>query len=391
MQSSRKNKIAFVIPWFGEKIPGGAETLLRDLVAHLKEYFTIEILTTCVKEFLSDWNVNHWREGDYTECDITVRRFKVRKRNIARFDEINAKLINGAPVTEEEESLFMRESIRSDRLTDHIKKHKEEYRKIICIPYMFGTTYDTIFAAGEKSALISCFHDESYAHMKVFRQMVEKTSLIFFNAQSEKKLAEKIFGADKKYRVVGVGVDTNLKFQQGVFAKKYNIPGPYILYAGRKDATKNVPELVEYFDRYRCESGNDIYLVLIGPSSIPLPANDHILDLGFVSVEDKYNAMADALAICQPSKNESFSIVMMEGFLCERPALVNEMCEVTRDHAFQSNGGLVYSDYYTFYECVEYLRTHVATAEEMGKNGKRYVLKNYTWPTVTAEYLKVLT
>lgn len=391
MQSSRKSKIAFVIPWFGEDIPGGAEAELRALVSHLKEHFEIEILTTCVKDFLHDWNENHWEEGEYRECGVTVRRFKVRRRDTARFDEINAKLMHGEKVSKEEERIYIKESVRSESMMSYLKKHQNEYSHIICIPYMFGTTYDTILAAGRKSALIPCLHDESYAYMDIYKDMVCKTGKVFFHVPSEKKLAEKIFGEDEKYIIVGEGVNTDLKYAKNVFAKKYNIPGRYILYAGRKDSTKNVPELVGYFDRYRRESGNDMYLVLIGPSSIPLPADDHILDLGFVSPEDKYNAMADALAICQPSLNESFSIVMMEGFLCERPSLVNEACEVTRDHAFESNGGLVYSDYYTFYECVEYLRTHVATAEEMGKNGKRYVLKNYTWPTVTSAYLKTLT
>ena len=40
-------KIGFVIPWFGENIPGGAEMELREVTAHLqKAGMEVEILTT---------------------------------------------------------------------------------------------------------------------------------------------------------------------------------------------------------------------------------------------------------------------------------------------------------------------------------------------------------
>ena len=57
-------KIGFVIPWYSERIPGGAEMELRGLTTHLHESgVELEILTTCVKEFSADWNVNFFREG----------------------------------------------------------------------------------------------------------------------------------------------------------------------------------------------------------------------------------------------------------------------------------------------------------------------------------------
>ena len=63
MEKLRK-KIGFVIPWYSEKIPGGAEMALRGITTHLNEMgVSLEILTTCVKEFSSDWNKNYFKEG----------------------------------------------------------------------------------------------------------------------------------------------------------------------------------------------------------------------------------------------------------------------------------------------------------------------------------------
>ena len=57
-------KIGFVTPWYGEKIPGGAEMATRNLAEQLvKRELDIEILTTCVKEFMADWNVNYHTPG----------------------------------------------------------------------------------------------------------------------------------------------------------------------------------------------------------------------------------------------------------------------------------------------------------------------------------------
>ena len=97
-------KIGFVIPWYSEKIPGGAEMELRGLTTHLHEAgVEIEMLSTCVKEFSADWNVNYFSEGTDTVHGFTIRRFKVRKRNTKAFDAVNAKLMKNLPVSPDEQ------------------------------------------------------------------------------------------------------------------------------------------------------------------------------------------------------------------------------------------------------------------------------------------------
>ena len=59
-------KIGFVISWYGDDIAGGAENMLRDLTTELhRKNIPVEILTTCAKEFRSDWNKNFYKEGVY--------------------------------------------------------------------------------------------------------------------------------------------------------------------------------------------------------------------------------------------------------------------------------------------------------------------------------------
>ena len=75
-------KLGFVVPWYGENIPGGAEMELRGLTSHLHQAgVELEILTTCVKEFASDWNINYYKAGVENIQVIPVRRFRVRLRD----------------------------------------------------------------------------------------------------------------------------------------------------------------------------------------------------------------------------------------------------------------------------------------------------------------------
>ncbi len=77
------DKIAFVIPWYGKNITGGAEHECKGIVEHLnKAGVNVEILTTCVKDFNSDWNVNYYSEGTEIINGVPVRRFRVRKETL---------------------------------------------------------------------------------------------------------------------------------------------------------------------------------------------------------------------------------------------------------------------------------------------------------------------
>ena len=49
-----------------------------------------------------------------------------------------------------------------------------------------------------------------------------------------------------------------------------------------------------------------------GELEIPTEIKNDVYDLGFVDLQDKYDAYGAATLLCQPSKNESFSFVIME-------------------------------------------------------------------------------
>ena len=383
-------KIAFVAPWYGEDIGGGAEAELLDLAHHLKDAgVEPEILTTCVKDFRSDWNVNFHRPGLTEEAGIAVRRFPVRKRDTAAFDRVNARLMTGKPLSRDDEETYCREMVNSPKLYEWLRAQGDGYGLFVFIPYMFGTTYYGSMVHPEKTVLIPCLHDESYAYMNCFREAYSKVRGMVFNAEPERMLAEELYGVrGEKFRTFGIGMDTDWTAEPERFRQKYGISEPFILYAGRKDAGKRVDLLIRCFTEYRRRNPGNLKLVLIGGGQIAIPDRANILDLGFVDRQDKYDAYGAAELFCNPSEKESFSLVIMESWLAGRPVLVNGRCPVTRDFVRQANGGLYFENYPEFEQCVRYLTGRPATAGQMGRNGRKYVTDHFGWDVITGKYLE---
>ena len=120
----------------------------------------------------------------------------------------------------------------------------------------------------------------------------------------------------------------------------------------------------------------------MGKAVMDIPKHDHIINLGFVSEEEKFAGVLNASALILPSHFESLSISVLEAFQVETPVIVNGGCEVLKGHCRKSNAGLYYENYYEFEGCLNYLLEHEDVRQEMGRLGKAYVNENYRWDIV---------
>ena len=385
-------KLAFVTPWFGPGIPGGSEAEARRLVNHLHEAgFAVEVLTTCIQDFHADWGKNYHRPGVEQINGITVRRFPVLPRDKEAFSQVNWRLMHNLPITAVQEQIYINQMFQVPTLFDYIQQQTQPML-FIFIPYMFATTYHGAKIHPERSIIIPCLHDESYARLGIYQEVLPTVRGLVLHVESELSLANQLYGsANGQIRaVLGEGVDTDFVADGRRFREKYQLDGPFILYAGRREMGKNVPLLLQFWQRYHQENGRSAHLVLIGPGKTDVPPEASIIDLGFVSAQDKYDAYAAANIFCLPSTNESFSIVTMESWLTETPVLVHGYCAVTREHCLNSNGGLYFTNYEEFAATVDYLLDNPLIAQQMGKNGRQYVLANYQWPTVIDKYKQLI-
>ena len=81
-----------------------------------------------------------------------------------------------------------------------------------------------------------------------------------------------------------------------------------------------------------------------------------------------------------PSKHESLSMVLLETWQMERPALVNGHCDVLRAHCERSNGGLWYQNEAQWIAAIRSI--DLGTKQQMGLQGRAYVEKNFSWERV---------
>jgi glycosyltransferase involved in cell wall biosynthesis len=385
--------VAFVAPWFGPAIPGGAEAECRATARALTARgLDVEILTTCALDHASDWR-DHHPPGLSQEGGFRVRRFPVSPRDPSRYAQLQQKLDLGGRLTFFEEEDFVRESVNSAELYSYLAA--EQARSwYLFIPYCFGTTWTGALAAPDRSLVIPCLHDEPFAHLLWTRRLLRATRGVCYHVPAEQTLGGTVAGtAPRNAFLVGEGVDPPPAGEAARFRLRHGLDEPFLLYAGRKAREKNVPLLLEYFARYRmARPERALKLVLIGPGTLPLPgrAAPDILDLGFVPAQEKADACAAALALCQPSRLESFSIVMMEAWLAGTPVLVHGRCAVTREHCLVSGGGLFFEDYFEFAGALDVLLDRPDVGVGLGANGRAYVQARYTWDRVTENYLDVL-
>lgn len=380
-------KLAFVVPRYGAEIVGGAETLARSFAEHLpQDRFEVEVLTTCALDHHTWKNV--LVAGVERQGAVTVRRFPVSSRNVPEFLAVQEQISAGFTVELDEELAWAAGSVNSENLYEFLQAESGSYDALLFLPYLFGTTLLGTQIDPARSVLIPCLHDEPFAYMRVVAHLFRSVRGILFNSVPERSLARRLFGVGGDCPVVGLGFDVPepLNGQVETFRARYGLDGDYLLYFGRKEGGKNLTLLL---DSYRTcgGAGESLRLVVAGDGSIdPASKPSGVLDLPRLSETEKRAACAGALAVCQPSTNESFSIVLMEAWLEGTPVLVNSQCAVTRFHVCEADGGLHFSTAAEFAAQVRYLREHREEASEIGRQGREYVLRNYSWNRVLARF-----
>lgn len=391
--------IVFIIPWYGDDIRGGAEMECNYLAHSLSDVgYPVEVFTSCVKDAASDRGTNTIEPGNYQESGITVRRFKVREqRNLDNYNQSNLRIYNNDNFTKKDEKIYFEEDINSPDMYEYITKHKDKYRVFIFMPYLYGITFNGSNYCEDKSILIPCLHDESYAYMDILKRKMNSFKGMVFLSKPEKDLAERLYGLERvKKKVLGAEVETGWQNNCDAerFRDKFKISGEFILYAGRKDPGKKADELIEFFLKYKEESNSDLKLIMIGggalPVEIPYKYQMDVIDLGFVSVEDKHDAFAACTLFCNPSYYESFSIVIMEAWLAKRPVLVSEHCMVTTNFAEETNGGLWFANYEIFKGCINYMIENPKICAQMGENGYQYVMEHFTKEAIANNYIRFI-
>lgn len=397
-----KTQISFVTPWYGY-FAGGAEVAGRSLAEQLvKRGFSVQVLTTCCRSPFESWWQDTLPSGVEEINGVTVHRFPVNFQGENLYHSVNYKIIHGQEINEIDQRQFVENSINSEALIDYAKSHTKEHL-VIGMPYTQGLIYSLIQALGGRASIMPCFHDEPQLKWLTTAEMLVQSRQIFFLTEEEKTIAIQNFGTLLGRRIVespviGVGVELPSKIDnlikqahslQKDIRLQYKIPEKFFVYVGRKDIAKNIFTLIRYFKDYQANGGEASLVFLGGGDATLVPAEQGFFDLGFIPEEDKYLIISQSLGLINLSKNESFSIVLMEAWLCEVPVIVHQECEVTAAHCRNSQGGIPIISKEEFQAALNIL-SRQDTNKVLARSGKRYVQYHYSWDCVIDCFLRGL-
>ena len=305
-------KLAFVIQRYGREILGGGESLCRELAENLAlNGEEITIYTTTALDYLT-WE-NYYKPGTTILRGVTIKRYKVkRKRKLESFNKFSDWLFFNPHDYEDEIKWLEEQGPVCPDLIENLEKEQENYDLIVFFTYLYYPTYYGLKKIKRKKILVPFAHDEPPLYLDIMKEVFTHPDAFIFSSEPEKELVLKNFDIGGKPLFIG-GMGIKIPFIQKSpdFKKKWNLPFPYILYAGRIDKGKGCDEMINYYLKLR-KIYPFLHLVLIGKMNMKIMEDFDLRYLGFLSENDKYELISNALLTIHPSRLESFSISLLE-------------------------------------------------------------------------------
>lgn len=382
--------LCFVTPRYGDDVVGGAERQAREYAERMAAAGNqVTVLTTCAKDHVS-W-ANALPPGESVHNGVTVRRFPITQdRDMTARARVEGALSSGLRIPRSAQDEWVRSSGDSEPLLEAIAATSKTGAVLVFTPYLFATTVRGAAVSPERSIVIPCLHDEPYARFELIQETMRDVAGLIFNTDAEARLARDLLGELPPHRTVGFGFDPAPPTDAAVYRASRRLEGDLVTYVGRRERGKNFPLLLSYITAYdRLLSAQPpVMLLTLGSGSYEVPsvARHLMRDLGFVSTDEKFQAMSASVVLANLSLNESFSHVLAEAWLVETPVIVHAECPVTVEHCANSGGGLWVDSPEMFAATLDRLRVDSALRRRLGRCGRDYVTKQYSWPAVLARF-----
>ncbi|MEW5983940.1 MAG: glycosyltransferase family 4 protein [Acidobacteriota bacterium] len=380
-------KVAVVVQRYGLDINGGAELHARYISEHLARHVEVEVLTTCARDYIT-WR-NELRAGDERVNGLVVRRFPVRRqRDPLEFGRRSTRVFSTVHSLRDELAWLDAEGPNSPALVSFIRKRRREYDYFVFFSFRYYHAYHGARVAPAQALLVPTAERDAAVGLSMFGPLFRGVRALMYNSYEERAMINAAAqNADVPGIVVGVGSEVPARTRPDRFRRKYGIDGPFVAYVGRIDENKGCKELFDYFEQYCRFVRGDLMLVLIGKPVLPIPDHPRIRHLGFVSDQDKFDAVAAADALIMPSYFESLSMVALEAWGLGTPVLANGRCDVLKGQCIRSNAGLYYESFEEFLETLALLQSDRMVRRGLGENGRAFFVRHYAWPVIERAYV----
>ena len=381
-------KLAVVVQRYGADINGGAELHARYIAERLSKHASVEVLTTCARDYVT-WK-NELPPGADTVNGLTVRRFPVRRpRNPVEFGRLSNAVFHHQHSVADEMRWLTSEGPTSPELIRHIERVASDFDYFVFFSYRYYHAWHGARAVANKAVIVPTAERDPAIGLGIFSPVLRGARALMYNSFEERALIQHITRREGPGVVVGVGSEIPERTEPGRFRKKFGVKRPFAIYIGRIDENKGCAELFSHFERYSVMYPRGLDLMLVGANILPIPKHPRIRHLGYLSDEDKFDALAASDVLIMPSKFESLSMVALEAWALGKPVLANGHCDVLRGQVVRSNAGLYYETFEEFAEALYLLEAAGPLAAPLGRNGRDFFRRHYTWPVIDRKYLEM--
>jgi len=375
-------RIAFVIQRYGLEVNGGAEMHCRLLAERLAQRHQVEVFATRALDYL-EWR-NHYPRGTSIVNGIPVHRSTVKRtRNARLFASLSNRVFHDHHTRDEEEAWVRENGPYSPDLLAEVARARARFDLFLFYCYRYYHTYAGLPAVRDKSLLVPTAEEDPAIALTIFKPFFNAPKGIVYLTPEEQALVEGVSGNQQvPSTVIGSGLDLPETGPATGFRARHGLQRPFVLYVGRIDRMKGCLTLFAYFQKFRAESGLDVDLVLAGKPVVKIPAHPNIRAVGFITEEEKVEALRECRLLVMPSPYESLSVITLEAWKLGRPVLANARCRVLEGQCRRSNGGLFYTGYAEFAEGLSLLLRRPEVGEILGGQGRAYVEAEYSWERV---------
>lgn len=389
-------RLLFAVQRYGAGATGGAEAACRQFATRLAARgHEVEVVTSCATDYLT-W-ADAMPPGVAVEDGVTVHRLPVAApRDLARFGPLDQRAVDGhrptAGVVEEAWMLAQGPRLAGYRLW--LDRRLGGVDALVCWTYLYATTWEALGAASGvvPTVLHAAAHDEPQLAAGIFDRVLAAPAAHAWFTPEERELVERRLGSGpRRGAVVGIGADLGVGGDAARFRARIGTDRPYVLYVGRIDTAKGVDRLHRRFTAAR--PGGDPAgpaLVLVGDGPLELPEHPDVVRVGRVDDATRADAIAGCAGLLQPSRYESFSLVLTEAWAGGRPVVVEAGSPVLAGQVGRSGGGVAVSGAAAWAAAIDELVADRHLGDRLGAAGRRYLEAHLTWGAVLDRYEELL-
>jgi glycosyltransferase involved in cell wall biosynthesis len=239
------------------------------------------------------------------------------------------------------------------------------------------------------------------ALLLVFRRMLQNAACLHLLNQDESDLIEPLrLGVAKRVIPNGVFVEEiEPRPVPGSFlAERSELSGQrYVLFLSRLHHKKGLDYLADAFAQVATKHA-DVRLVVAGPDGgaqkdfeeriAAQGVKDRVHLVGPLWGRQKLSALADAACFCLPSRQEGFSVAILEALAMATPVVVSEQCHFP-EVAQAGAGEVVKLEASAVAAAIDEMLNDSQRARTMGQAGRTMVMTRYLWPVIAQQTISM--